>query len=125
MNNSSPIMPSTFMQEDLLLSKYIPAVEINARTGERQIDYMDSRFIELLQSIRKATPYLCKGYERLDTISFMHYRTTSLYWLIGLFNGILSPYHLPAGTEILIPDLMDFVAQQNKQPSQVGQTVTL
>ena len=116
---------STNMQEELLLSSFLPIVVVDERTGEKMLDPLDTGFLEALNGVTKATPYLCKGFEALENLSQQYYSTTSLWWLIGLFNGIQDPYALPTGREILIPDLLEFTTKMNQVKSQVGTVVVL
>lgn len=50
------------------------------------------------------TGHLYKEGEQWSSISYSHYGTITLWWLVALVNGYTNPFSLPsAGTTLLIP----------------------
>lgn len=73
--------------------------------GEKPwVDPLDPR---LLKIFRGRIPYSEFAYDGkpITTISYKFYNTTSLYWLILAFNGILHQQFIPDGAILKIPSL--------------------
>ena len=57
-----------------------------------------------LLSVNFYDEYIVQSADRWDTISFMFYNTTTLWWLIANYNGILNPF-----TELVIGEKIKIV----------------
>lgn len=58
-------------------------------------------------------PQWCEG--RIDMISYIHYRTTSLWWLIALANDIMNPIEdIKTGDVLKIPSIQDYYRFYNR-----------
>ena len=56
--------------------------------NNKELDYLDSNIPNM--NINKFTLYTIPQYAegRLDLISFVHYKTVNLWWLIAQYNGL-------------------------------------
>lgn len=74
------------------------------------IDYASTLFIRLFQSISKTTPHIVKDTDTLTFVSNDYYQTTSLWWLVGMYNGVEHGLDIRAGDRWEIPDLGQVLA---------------
>lgn len=81
----------------------------------KEKDYLDTDINKMdFKEFKQFTvPQFCEG--RLDLVSYIHYETTKLWWLIAHVNGILDPLtDLEAGMVIKIPSVSEAFTFYNK-----------
>lgn len=68
------------------------------------VDPLDPRLIALLQG---KVPYVEVVYtnQPITNISDTHYNTTTLWWLILMFNGYLHAHDIPDGVRLKVPSI--------------------
>ncbi len=104
---------------------YIPTQVLrqgDSSEGKLYIDFLRAEYQEEILGIRVFTEYqinmATEG--RLDIISNILYGTPSLWWVIGMYNGIVNPiWELPVGKKLKIPDRnsVDTMLQSVNQPA--------
>lgn len=68
------------------------------------VDPLDPRIQRILTGNISYDVYSYRS-EPLTTISYKYYNTTTLWWVIMMFNGFLHPHDIPSGTQLRIPSL--------------------
>lgn len=71
------------------------------------IDYLASKYLPVLSQINVFTEYQVSSSmeARLDLISNLFYKTPTLWWVIGQYNGITNPiFEVTIGRKLKIPD---------------------
>lgn len=84
--------------------------------NNKELDYLDSLVNEF--NTTNTVIYVVPSWaeNRLDIISFIHYRTTRLWWLIAQFNDNLDPIEgVLTGTELVIPMVSDYYTFYNSK----------
>lgn len=95
---------STQYNEKYARSRFQAIAMLN---GIPEIDYFSSRFQEAILRVKTATPYMFSQGDKVVNISHRAYGTTSLWWVIMLYNGFVHPYDVSAGDTLRIPDLYE------------------
>ena len=88
-------------------------------------DFLSDRLNDLIESITSYEPYTVRGGDRLTNISFQFYNTTSLYYIILHFNGLLFWSDVQAGDIIQIPDRSQIDRFFGRNIQQIGQRITI
>jgi hypothetical protein len=88
------------------------------------LDLLDSRIIKRFRSIRSWTPYSYEMGMNLPLLSYKYYNTTTLYWVIAVYNGIIDPFGIRHGTLIKIPDYTEITQALADIKSKKKQGVT-
>lgn len=65
----------------------------------------DPKFVKLIKKITLYKEHEYNDIITLENISYKYYRTTSLYPIITLYNGIIHPLTIENGTILKIPVL--------------------
>jgi len=98
-----------FTNSYLTIDNYLPIQEYKTGSAKNTITHQKlDIFNSKLKFLRKT--FTCETIQLststyLPNISYIAYRTTSLWWLIAKFNGIIYPYsELQAGTILYIPN---------------------
>ena len=94
-------------------------------TPYAEIDLFDIRIHRLITSVKKAQPYTINQSEKLVNISYQAYNTTSLWWVLVLYNGLIHAYDIYPGMVLRIPDLFEITIALNQFPSRVGEVVEI
>ena len=79
--------------------------------GNKEVDYLDTNIINYVPDEKNLITYIVPGWcvGRIDLISFIHYRTTRLWWLIAQINDIQDPINdIVLGMELQIPNITDY-----------------
>lgn len=74
------------------------------------IDHTSTFFIRLFKAISDTKPHIVKDTDTLPFVSNDYYQTTSLWWLIGLYNGVEHGYAIRPGDRWEIPSLSQILA---------------
>lgn len=96
---------------------YLPVLFITTDAGRiKALDLYSARYSEALRNISNFTAFQVSDDSeyRLDIISNKVYGTPDLWWVIGVYNGILNPlWELVTGNFLRIPSRADveFVLQ--------------
>lgn len=104
-------------------STFLPTIVTG--DGERVIDVLSERFIELLESITVTTPYTVVEGDKITTVCHQFYGTTSLYYLILYYNGLLFWDEVRPGDVIHIPSLGQINAFFGRNRQQIEQRVVI
>jgi hypothetical protein len=85
-------------------------------TDNKELDYLDTKIYEAKDINGYAYYTVTQSTEsRLDLISFIHYNTVDLWWLIAQYNDILDPFEeIVMGRVLLIPALPDYYKFYNE-----------
>lgn len=67
------------------------------------LDVLEGRLVEAIRSIRLWTPHKYQLGNNLPLISYRFYGTTTLYWVIATYNGIVDPFSIQQGQVIRVP----------------------
>ncbi len=112
------------MSEQYERTQYIPTQYGGAKRGPQTlyIDYLKATYLPLIQDIGVFTEFQVNSAMegRLDLISNKFYRTPTLWWVIGMYNGITNPvFEVSIGRKLKIPDrnILDTVLQTSVEPS--------
>lgn len=122
---------STEFREIYSLSKLLPVVRVNPYdfTGDSDmLDVLNYRMVSLIRSVKSWRPYEYNGTEHITSISYKVYRTTTLYWLIEIYNGIMHSLEIPAGMILKIPDLAsvdEYLRRVRKNDTNVSKVVVI
>lgn len=86
------------------------------------LDYLSAGYLPMLQQISVYTDYQVSSSmeARLDLISNLFYQTPTLWWVIGMYNGITNPiFEVTIGRKLKIPDrnTLDAILQVAVEPS--------
>lgn len=73
-------------------------------SGNVWVDPLDPNLQSLLSGDIPYDVYVYKN-DAITTISQNYYNTTSLWWLIVMFNGFVHPHMIPSGYSLKIPKL--------------------
>ncbi len=106
-------------------TEYIPIKALSAgisREPKLYLDYLNAKYLPIVQQIGIYTEYqVTSSMEaRLDLISNLFYQTPTLWWFIGMYNGITNPiFEVTTGRKLKIPDRnsLDSVLQVAVEPS--------
>lgn len=77
--------------------------------NNKELDYLDTTVHEFYpeKTILWRVPAWAEN--RLDLVSYAHYRTVALWWLIALVNDIENPYEdVVVGLELQIPNISEY-----------------
>lgn len=87
-------------------------------------DFLSSSYLNIVKYITTSRIHVVTQDEEanLQLISYNYYKTISLWWIIGMYNGIINPFfEVVAGTYINIPDLVSIETYiRNQSASQAG-----
>ena len=78
---------------------------INKFQSENQIDLLNPKIVKLFDYITNYNTHVYQAHEKIVTLSYNYYGTTSLWWLIILASGQIHPYEIQPGTTLLLPFL--------------------
>ena len=92
---------------------------------ELTIDVLTDRFVDLIEAITITTPYTVKEGDKLTTVCYRFYQTTSLYYLILYYNGLLFWDEVLPGDIIQIPNLAQINSFFGRNRQQIGQRITV
>lgn len=120
-------MTSTFYNPTLVRTAFMDVHTIednddflNVKTTYQLLDLQSEEIYRILRNLTRYTVYRWKSTDKLSNLSYNYYETTSLWWIIAAFNGIVHELELEDGTEILIPDHLQIIETvqkaQQKQP---------
>lgn len=98
-----------YTQAKYLLSSVNPPKVLTLPNGGLvpYYDYHSIVFMRLLMGISKTIPHIVKDVDTLPLVSWDYYQTTSLYWLIGMYNGVSHGLEIRSGDRWEIPSLGD------------------
>lgn len=93
--------------------------------GEVVINLFDPLLNKAMSQIKNYQVYSYSEIDKIVNISYQAYGTTSLWWAILLFSGLIHPYEIPSGYVLKIPDLSDLISAVTPIVNKIGQVVTL
>ena len=88
-------------------------------------DFLDTRMAELLNSFQSYNIHTFREGEHLPNIAKRYHGTTTTYWIIASYNGVIHPLDIEPGTILRIPRLQDIDQYLNLVNSRIGETVTI
>lgn len=89
---------------------FMPTVDLVNRKGRlvetiTVLDTLNPKLTNLVKNLTSVEEHVILGGESLPNIAYKYYKTTSLYWLLCMYNGIIHPLDLVIGKTLLIPSL--------------------
>lgn len=116
---------ATFSKNNLTVDNFMtPVYFTKGRGKDAKVDAISNFYdlkMDFLNKDYMCTVYTLKAKAYLPNISYKFYGTTSLWWVIARFNGILFPLkEIQIGTKLFIPrlsDLSKIISQNNNTTS--------
>jgi nucleoid-associated protein YgaU len=96
---------------------------VRVRPRDWRLDALAFSYTELVNFISQTQQYMVVGDEQITTIAYRFYGTTSLWWVILLYNGINHPLDIEGGTLLLIPSKQEVLGFLNTQRKVTGAKV--
>lgn len=89
--------------------RFIPIIEIEYDNGyvEHIPDTLNWNITKLLNNITEFEPVIFDGSIPLTTIVYRYYGTTTLTWLVEMYNGIVQPLEIVSGSTINMPSITE------------------
>lgn len=112
-------------------SKFFPVVSLFVEEEDVQaiemLDILSPQVQALIKGVSDWIPYTCLDRDPLPNISRRMYGTTTLYWVIAMYNGIIHPLEIQAGQLLKIPSLNAISSRMKKatNPSRLGEVITI
>lgn len=95
------------------------------QTGYEEVDPLSPRIHEIINGITSWQIHPYKAGERLTTIANFYHGTTSTWWIILMFNGLVSTMELQPGMLLKIPSLSQFREARQRTATVVPTIVTI
>ena len=118
-------MAYTFWNPKYERAKVMKTVKIDG--VDYYLNIFDTRIMDLMRNITQFRQHPYDSSIPLTTVSHRYYGTTTLDWVIIMYNGYIHEFEIPDGTIMRIPSLSNVgrVFADVRQPSQVGQVTTI
>lgn len=78
------------------------------------LDKLDYRYLDVIKNCTLLTIYVWKNGDNLPNLAYKYYGTTTPWWIIARFNGIIDVLNIKAGDKIGIPNIRDIGPIMNK-----------
>lgn len=110
---------ATFTKQTLNLSNYMDVVEYKEGRGKltetkQMLNFFDNR-LSFLEDTYTSLVYDVENPQHLPNLSVNNYRTSSLWWVIARFNGLIFPHsEIFRGKQLYLPDLQELSRALNK-----------
>lgn len=110
---------ATFTKQTLNLSNYMDVVEYKEGRGKltetkQMLNFFDNR-LSFLEDTYTSLVYDVENPQHLPNLSVNNYRTSSLWWVIARFNGLIFPHsEISRGKQLYLPDLQELSRALNK-----------
>jgi hypothetical protein len=88
-------------------------------------DIFDRRLVQLIRNISSSSNILYNDSMKLCNLSFSFYGTTSLDWVILVYNGFIHPYEIPSAITLLVPSYFDVVRSISNYLTQTSTTINI
>jgi hypothetical protein len=123
---SNPALSSNFSSQ-YDITRFLPYVEIQYSNGyvETIPDLLSWDFNKIINYCTTFSEVVFYGNVPLTTVVNRVYGTTSLLWLVVMYNGIIHPMEIPPGTIIRMPDIAQINAYLNNVQSNNGKVVVI
>jgi hypothetical protein len=106
---------STEYNSKYSIANFIPFIEIQDQFGNVEVvpDYLNWSLTSLLATLTDWIPVTYDGSLPLVTLVARMYNTTTLIWLVLIYNGFMNALEITPGTTIKMPriDLIDAYLQ--------------
>lgn len=127
------------IKEGNISTNYNPKYSIVRLTPIHEYEY-DNGFVEnipdmlnwklavLLKAIQNWAPYEYDGTKPITTIAYETYGTTTVWWIILMYNGFMHPLEMQPGIVIKIParaDVDKFLLSLDKRMNEIGKRVKI
>ena len=89
------------------------------------VDFLSDNLKDLIETVSSSTPYIVKEGDNLASISYQFYNTTSLYYLILNFNGLIFWSDIKAGDVLQIPNLLEINSFFGRNKQQIGRQIRI
>lgn len=121
------LVSSTHNNEAFSINKFIPIFPIENPNGDifNHLDFLDHKLTTLLNNITAWTPYTYDGIEKISAIAYKFYNTTTLWWVIMMYNGYIHPLEITPGVVIKIPDINTVNDYLREVKKQTGKIITI
>lgn len=118
-------MTHTFYNPKYEMAKVMRSVQIGDTTYV--VNMFDPKLLDLLNGITQYRQYQYESTIPLTTVSYKSYNTTTLDWVILMYNGGIHEFELEDGMLLRIPSLASVgqVFAEARSPSRIGQTTSI
>jgi len=109
------------------ITNFIPVVEIQNPDGSVDVlpDYLNWSLTSLIKLLTDWKPVEYDGSIPFVTLVYYTYLTTSLDWLVLIYNGFMSALEIPPGSTICMPNQQQIDNYLQKLVSKTGKVVSL
>jgi hypothetical protein len=117
---------STHVDTSVLWSTLMTTAD-DPLTG-KWVDPLTLSMTNLLDLAKNSTPYAYTGKDKITTISYMFYGTTSMWAILLYVNGYMHPDEIPSGAVLNIPaktDIQAILLTSTKTESSYGKIFTI
>lgn len=110
---------ATFTKDTLNLSNYMEVVDYKEGRGKltktkQMLNFFDNR-LSFLEDTYLSEVYDVSNPQHLPNLSVNTYKTSSLWWVIARFNGLVFPHsEIVRGKQLYLPDLQQLSRALNK-----------
>lgn len=98
---------SSFFNPKFAKHNYLQVLTLfdsNGKALDKRLVYTNPKLLRLIRRIAVWAPYEWQTNDSLVDVSYKAYGTTTLYWLVGYYNGIIDPFEVTPGTTLKVPD---------------------
>lgn len=113
---------ATHSNKNAVRSAFFGAAE-TVDGDETLTNIVDSRLIRLIHNLPVLEAISWRRNLSLSAVSFDFYNTIDWDWLLLMYNGFVSPSHIPVGATLNIPDVTTL--RPLLQGRRAGNTVTI
>ncbi len=100
-NNYNPVFSRINLMNPVTVSVPNP-FKPNFPIQEILLDRLSTRYVDIMKYLNSYTNYTWTGI-KITTLSYQYYQTTTLWWLILMYNGLSHPLELTPGMLLKIP----------------------
>lgn len=116
---------SSFYVEKYARSKFMV---IETQNTDTYIDFFSDKSIKMVQNLQRHSLHTFTAGQKLTKISYDYYGTTTLWWVILVYNGFFHPLEVPYGIVLLIPYIADIdeeLLSTNDKLNFIGQLISI
>lgn len=116
---------ATFTNKKLNASNYMETVEYTEGRGKNtktknMYNFFDNR-LRFLEGSYNSEIYEVENIVHLPNLTHKYYSTTSLWWVLARFNGIIFPLsEMKRGQQLYIPELQELSKSLNKSDNKTS-----
>lgn len=81
--------------------------EVKNVDGKDFRDVLTTRLISNIRAITSIRTHIWTQDDKLENLCFKYYGTTTVYWLVMIYNGIVCPFSIMEGAMLKFPSFSD------------------